>query len=304
MSTTRTVGDEESQLIERLAGLYGRSAQVCASLAQQLDASSRLGFNEPSVNIAEFDRTHGVQWHPVLGDPLKASHEMMTAYARSAGEFLWAVGALLAVSSEFVVAPGALIRSVTAHSARTYRLSDPFISPLERCNLCLHFVKAAEWPDPSARKTLITDVEKWMNGYGLAKPKSISQEERLVASMFNEEEARYNRSREPGQRRMTILTDDNFYKRLSNLVHGDPTTLLSSLVASYQYPVVNRIHVLLDSLAGLSAAYKAGNRLNDLRGGAIKGYDESYYAIADLVAGFREVRATAETIYQVQLRGW
>ncbi|WP_145010545.1 hypothetical protein [Mycobacterium marseillense] len=302
--STQTTGDEEPRLIERLASLYDMSAKLCASLAQQLNASSRLEFNEPSMNIAEFDRTYGVGGHPVLGDPLKAAHEMMTAYARSAGEFLWAVGALLAVSSEFVVAPGALIRSVTVHSALTYRLSDPFISPLERCNLCLHFVKSARWPDPSARKALITDVDKWISAYGLGKPKSITQEERLVASMFNEEEDSYNRSREPGQRRMTILRDDNFYKRLSNLVHGDPTTLLSSLVASYEYPVANRIHVLLDSLAGLAAAYKAGNRLNDLRCGAIEGYDESYYVMTDLVAGFREVRTTAERVYQVRLRDW
>jgi hypothetical protein len=298
------ISSQEAQIAGRLTHLHGVSMQLCYALAQQLNETSGLVPNEPMGDIADFDSEFGVLGHEVLGDPLKAAHEMTTAYALSAGELLWAVAALMASSNGLVVAPGAMTRSVAVHSARVFRLSDPFLSPLDRCNLFLHFVKSGWMPDTEGRKGLMRDIEIWISRHGLGKPKDIVQEERLVASMFDEEVNRINRSKERGNRKKSILIDDNFYKRLSGLVHGDPTTLLIALIASNEYPLVNRLHVLLDSIVGLVTAYKAGNRLNDLRGGAIERYDEIYYALVDLTRGFREVRADVETIYKIRLRSW
>ncbi|MBF9349275.1 hypothetical protein BKG80_18970 [Mycobacteroides chelonae] len=295
--------DDEAALENNVRQLYATSSGLCFFLAQNLNDTSRLDYNEFGVDIAQFDRDFGVKDHPALEDPLRASHDLITGYLRSAGELLHAIGSLLAIPSEWVVSPGVLARSVAIHSAYAYRISDPYISALERCNLSLNVAKKAWLPDTKARKSLVADIDRWISVHGLGKPKDITQEERLIASMFDEEIAEHNSNRQPGQRKFSILQDDNFYARLSRLVHGDTTTLMSSLLMAYVHPVANNIYVMFDVLTGLVTAYKTGNRVNDIRGGQIENYDEIYYVIVDLVTGFRDARSTAECLFKMRFNG-
>ncbi|PVA73701.1 hypothetical protein DDJ37_14905 [Mycobacteroides abscessus] len=295
--------DDEAALASDVQKLYAASSKLCFFLAQNLNDTSRLDYKEFGVDIAEFDRDFGVENHPALKDPLRASHDLVTGYLRSAGELLFSIGSLLALPAELVVSPGVLARSVAIHSAYAYRISDPYISPLERCNLSLNVTKKAWLPDSKTRESLVADIEKWISVHGLGKPKDITQEERLVASMFDEEIAEHNSNRQPGQRKFSILQDDNFYARLSRLVHGDVTTLMSALIMAYEHPVANKIYVMFDVLTGLVTAYKTGNRVNDVRSGSIENYDEIYYVMAGLVAGYRDARDTAERLFKIRFNG-
>lgn len=295
--------DDEASLEDNVQRLYATSSDLCFYLAQNLNDTSRLAYNEFGVDIAQFDRDFGVKDHPALADPLRASHDLITGYLRSTGELLHAIGSLLAIQSEWVVSPGVLARSVAIHSAYAYRISDPYISPLERCNVSLNIARKAWLPDPEAREALVTDIDRWISVHGLGKPKDITHEERLIASMFDEEIAEHNSNREPGQRKLSILQDDNFYARLSRLVHGNVTTLGSALIMAYAHPVANKIYVMFDVLTGLITAYKTGNRVNDIRGGQIENYDEIYYVIVDLVTGFRDARSTAECLFKMRFNG-
>ncbi|WP_131807007.1 hypothetical protein [Mycobacteroides abscessus] len=295
--------DDEATLENNVQELYARSSDLCFFLAQNLNDTSRLNYNEPGVDIAEFDRVFGVKDHPALQDPLRASHDLVTGYLRSSGELMHSIGSLLAIPSEWVVSPGVLARSVAIHSAYAYRISDPYISPLERCNVSLNVARKAWLPDPEAREALVTDIDRWISVHGLGKPKDITHEERLIASMFDEEIAEHNSKREPGQRKLSILQDDNFYARLSRLVHGNVTTLGSALIMAYEHPVANKIYVMFDVLTGLVTAYKTGNRVNDVRGGEIENYDQIFYVIVDLVTGFRSARSTAERLFKIRFNG-
>lgn len=295
--------DDEAALENNVRQLYATSSDLCFFLAQNLNDTSRLDYNEFGVDIAEFDRNFGVKDHEALKDPLRASHDLITCYLRSAGELMHSIGSLLAIPSEWVVSPGVLARSVAIHSAYAYRISDPYISPLERCNISLHVARKAWLPDPETREALVADIDKWISVHGLGKPKDITQEERLIASMFDEEIAEHNSNRQPGQRKFSILQDDNFYARLSRLVHGNVTTLGSSLIMAYERPVANKIYVMFDVLTGLVTAYKTGNRVNDIRGGQIENYDQIYYVIVDLVTGFRKARRTAERLFNIRFNG-
>ena len=256
-----------------------------------------------SCDIADFDATYGVEDNPFLADPLRAAHEMMTAYARSTGQMVWALSALLTTPAEFTVTPGALVRPITVHSARMYRLSDPELGALERCNLGLYFAKAALARDASYQGQLVPDIDKWINGFGLGRPKGTGREEALVASLFADDVARVNRGRAKGSRKLQFLLDDNFYE-MSRLVHGDPPTLMLATDMTARCPAVNRMTIVQDALAGMSAAYKAGNRFNVFRSGPMTGYDTVYRALTDVVDDFRQVRDRVESVFGFGPSGW
>lgn len=289
-------------LLDQLEQVIDTTADACTVLAHALNDISRLPYIEPKVDIEQFDKEFGMPDSEVLVDPLKATHELASLYLRGAGEFILIMGEASRTQKELLVTAAPLARSCAVYAAYAFRLSDPQITAIDRCVLAMTLYERAYSRRHRKKVNYPEDVDIWLGRHRRKKISQFTQEEKVVASLFAEEDARNRKEAKLGGRRITFLEDDNFYEYMSDLMHANALNMAMSMSAALQAPEINRIRLIFDQLIMLVTGYKAGIRMNLLRNG---GENESLQIVNELiydhVAVFREARSIIEDYYKVKV---
>ncbi len=103
------------------------ASHLCESTAQVMNQTAYLDYREPTVDdIDAFDRDRG---SGVMPDPLLTAHRLSRFYLVSAGDFVYSIGKLLALSEPMVVSPAVLARSAAEYASRCKYIADSTDSP-------------------------------------------------------------------------------------------------------------------------------------------------------------------------------
>ncbi|WP_327116695.1 hypothetical protein OHB12_05345 [Nocardia sp. NBC_01730] len=114
------------------------AGNLCDVSAQVMNRTAYLPYREPTVaDIGSFDAKRGSTEMP---DPLLTSHRLSRFYLVGAGDFVYAIGKLLALDEPMVVSPAVLGRSTAEYASRCRYISDaadgPDIRLSKLANLC------------------------------------------------------------------------------------------------------------------------------------------------------------------------